>query len=144
MRVILTRWAILLGIVAVSLWGFLWFVMTPQTGNTAHQSELHAILALNDLRSALVSYASAQGVESFPNSLEPLGDPARAAAQFARSAGYQIEYNPAPAGADGTIRGYTMLARPGNFGYRNFYSDESGIVRATRENRPATAEDPPL
>src|SRR5579862_6584949 len=140
LRTILTRWAIVLGIVAVSLWGFLWFVMTPQLGNTAHESELHAILALNNLRSALVSYSAAQGVESFPNSLEPLGDSARAAAQFARSAGYQIQYTPAPPGADGTIRSYVLLARPGNFSYRNFYSDESGIVHATRENRPATPQ----
>jgi len=32
--------------------------------------------------------------------------------------------------------------RAGNYGYRNFYADETGVIRATRENRPATPQDP--
>ncbi len=53
-----------------------------------------------------------------------------------------MEYTPGPAGADGRVHNYILLARPGNYGYRNFYTDESGVLRATRENRAATAQDP--
>lgn len=141
---ILTRWAIILGFVAVGLWGFLWFVMPPQRSDPAQQAEFRAITALNNARAALVSYSIAQPGGSFPQSLEPLGDPVRAAAQLAQSEGYQIQYTPAPPGPDGSIRGYVLLARPGNFGYRNFYTDESGVIHATHENRAATAQDPVL
>jgi hypothetical protein len=144
LRVILARWAILLGILAVGLWGFLWFVMPAQHGASTAQAESRAVIALNGLHTALVSYASAQTGGSFPNSLEPLGESARDAAQLAQSEGYQISYTPAPPGPDGAIRSYTLQARAGNFGFRNFYSDETGVLRATKENRPATSQDPPL
>jgi len=36
-----------------------------------------------------------------------------------------------------------FTALSGNYGYRGFYTDETGVLRATRENRPATAQDPP-
>jgi hypothetical protein len=90
-----------------------------------------------------MSYSAAQPGGSFPNSLEPLGNPARDALQFAQSEGYQIQYTPAVSGADGAIRSYVLQARPGNFGYRSFYADESGQLHVTRENRAATSQDPP-
>jgi len=42
---------------------------------------------------------------------------------------------------------FTVNARPldyGSTGTRSFFSDESGVIRYTREDRPATVEDPPL
>jgi hypothetical protein len=42
------------------------------------------------------------------------------------------------------VHNYPLLARPGNYRYRNFYSDATGVVRATREDRPATPQDPPI
>jgi hypothetical protein len=144
LRKALLRWGILLGILIASLWGFLLFVIPAHRGDSALEAETRAILALNDMRSALVSYAAAQPGESFPDSLEALGDRARAAAQLAQSEGYQLQYTPAPAGADGVIHSYALQARAGNFGYRNFYTDQSGTLRATKENRAATSQDPPL
>lgn len=144
LRTILMRWAILLGIVGISLWGFLWYVMPSQHSDASRIADVHVASAMNGLHAALISYSAAQPGGSFPNSLEPLGDPAREALQFAQSEGYQIQYAPAAPGADGVIRSYVLQARPGNFGYRSFYSDESGQLRVTRENRAATSEDPPL
>jgi hypothetical protein len=144
LRRILTRWAILLGIVAAALWSFLWFVMPAQHGDSTAQAESRAISALANLHTALASYAAAQTGGSFPNSLELLGESSRAAAQLAQSEGYQISYTPAPPRPDGSIRSYTLQARAGNFGFRSFYSDETGQIRATRENRPAAPQDPPL
>ncbi len=143
LRVILMRWGILLGILAVALWGFLWYVMPAQSGDPARAAESRAATALNDLRAAIASFAAAQPGGSFPSSLEQLGDRARYAAQLARSEGYQIQYTPAPAGPDGIIRSYALQARAGNFGFRSFYMDESGSLRATKENRAANSQDPP-
>ena len=42
---------------------------------------------------------------------------------------------------------FTVNARPltyGSTGTRSFFSDETGVIRYTREDRPATVEDPPL
>jgi hypothetical protein len=42
---------------------------------------------------------------------------------------------------------FTVGARPmiyDSTGVRSFFSDESGVIRYTREERPATADDPPL
>jgi len=142
LRVILMRWAIFLGIIAAGLWGFLWFVMPAQHGDTTAQAESRAITSLGNLHETLAAYAAAQPGGSFPDSLEPLGDKARAAAQLAQSAGYEISYSPAPAAPDGAVHNYTLQARAGNFSYRNFFMDESGRIHATHEDRAATARDP--
>jgi len=144
LRKVLLRWGILLGILLASLWGFLVFVMPAHRGDSALEAETRAIAALNDVHAALEAYAAAQPGRSFPRSLEELGERARAAAQLAQSEGYQLQYTPGAAGADSVIHSYSLQARAGNFSYRNFYMDESGTLRATKENRAATSQDPPL
>ena len=144
LRKVLLRWGILLGILLASLWGFLLIIMPAHRGNPALEAESRAVEAMNDVHAALGSYAAAQPHGSFPDSLEVLGDRARAAAQLAQSEGYQLQYTPAPAGEDGGVHSYTLQARAGNFGYRNFFMDQSGTLRATKENRAASSQDPPL
>ncbi len=140
---ILLRWGMLLLVLSSALWGFLWFVLPERAGNPAARAETIAIEALRDIRAALASYASAQG-GAYPESLELLGDRARLPAQRAQSQGYRVEYSAGRAGSDGAAHNYILLARPGNYGYRGFYLDETGVLRATRENRPATAQDAPI
>jgi hypothetical protein len=139
---ILLRWGILLGVLLAAMWSFLWFVVTPRTGNVALQAETQAVQTLGDVHTALASYAATQN-GAFPETLEPLGPPVRQSAQLAQSNGYQLNYVPGPPGADGAIHGYSLEARAGNYGYRNFYIDATGVVRATTENRPANSTDPP-
>ena len=45
-----------------------------------------------------------------------------------------------------SVTGYSYGARPEQYrrGYRSFFGDETGVIRSTRENRPATANDPPI
>jgi hypothetical protein len=46
-----------------------------------------------------------------------------------------------------SVTGYSYGARPehyGRTGYRSFFADETAVIRSTRENRPATAKDPPI
>jgi hypothetical protein len=56
--------------------------------------------------------------------------------------GYRFQYTLRRGGTDGA---YIILARPLHFqkGARSFYTDESGVVRSTDENRDATPEDEP-
>ena len=142
-RQILLRWGMLLTVLLGAMWSFLWFVASPRTGQGALQAETRAVQALDEVRALLSSYAAAQG-GAYPRTLEPLGPLARQAAQMALSEGYQVEYTPGPADANSSIRSYSLEARPGNYGYRSFYTDVSGLVRATSENRAATSSDPPI
>lgn len=140
---VLLRWGALLAVLLAAIWGFLLFVVAPRPGHSPAQAEEHAAQALGDLRTALAAYAAAQG-GAYPATLEALGNPARQAAQLAQSEGYQLQYAPGPPGNDGVMRSYSLVVRAGNYGFRNFYTDETGVVRATRENRAATNQDPPL
>ncbi len=140
---ILLRWGVLLAAMTTAIWGFFWYILPPRAGDPAARAEARALEALSELRGALAGYAAAQG-GAYPASLEILGDRARGPAQKALSEGYLLPYAPGPPGSDGLVHNYVLLARPGNYGYRNLYTDETGVVRATRENRPATAQDPLL
>ncbi len=61
--------------------------------------------------------------------------------------GYSFAYMPGPPDKAGHIETYTVVARPmqfGTSGISSFFSDQSGIIRKTDDDRPATAKDPPL
>jgi hypothetical protein len=141
----LLRWGVVVGALAGLLWGFLWYILPERSGDPAARAEARAVEALRDLRAALAAYAQSQpAAAGYPATLEALGDRARGPAQSALSQGYQVQYVPGMPGSDGIVRNYVLLARPGNYSYRNYYVDETGVLRATRENRPATAQDPPI
>lgn len=60
---------------------------------------------------------------------------------------YRFSYIPGDRDEQGHVTSYTITARPvGNrkTGQRSFFTDQSAVVRATFENRAATAQDPPL
>jgi len=139
---VLLRWGILLGVLLAAIWSFLWFIVPERQGNPTAMAEARAAESLREIRGALVDFASAQG-GAYPRQLDAVGERARLAAQLAQSVSYQIQYTPGQVDADGTIRSFALQARAGNFGFRNFYLDESGILRVTREARAATSEDPP-
>ena len=139
---ILLRWGILLGVLLAAVWSFLWFVVPERQGNPTAQAEARAADSLREIRAALVDYASAQG-GAYPQHLDALGERVRLAAQTAQSVTYRVQYTPGPVDASGTIRTFALEARAGNFGFRNFYLDDTGTLRATRENRAATAQDSP-
>jgi len=128
------------GVLIACVWAVVWFVLPPRAETSRPEAEKSVLAALGDVRAALAAYSAATG--NFPATLEPLGATARTAAQWAQNAGYELEYAPSPPAADGRVRTYTLLARPSNYGYRQFYTDETGVIHATRENRPATAQDP--
>ncbi len=137
------RYAVLLA----AMWGFLWYVLPERRGQEAAAiAELRAVEALRRTRDVLAAYAAAQG-GVFPKQLESLPGESfaqvREAAQTAQREGYRLEYAAAES-ADGEPRHFVLLARPGNYSYRNFFLDETGVIRGTKENRPATAQDTPI
>jgi len=137
------RWTVLLA----AMWAFLWFVLPERKGNATAQAEARAIELLRETRAALSAYAEAQG-GSFPPSLEALPpeshERVRLAAQNALREGYELFYTPEPPNADGRVTSFALRARAGHYGYRNFFTDETGTLRATRENRQATIQDPSI
>jgi len=139
---ILLRWGVLLGVLLAAIWSFLWFVVPERQGNPTAQAEARAAESLREVRAALVDFASAQG-GAYPHQFEVVGERVRLAAQLAQSVNYQLQYTPGPVDADGTIRTFSLQARAGNYGFRNFFLDDTGILRATKESRAATSEDPP-
>lgn len=130
------------GMLLAILWAIAWFALPWRLAGTKPSAEADARDALAAVRETLMTYQASEG--TFPPSLEALGDSVRTAAQKAQSAHYTLEYTPGQFNAEGRVKSFTLLARPGNFGYRNFYTDETGVFRATSEDRPATAQDPPL
>jgi len=139
---ILLRWGVLLGVLLAAIWSFLWFVVPERQGNPTAQAEARAAESLREVRAALVDFASAQG-GAYPRQFEAVGERVRLAAQLAQSVSYQIQYTPGPVDADGTIRTFSLQARAGNYGFRNFFLDDTGILRATRESRASTSQDLP-
>jgi hypothetical protein len=140
---VLLRWGVLLGVLLGAIWSFLWFVVPERQGDPTTQAEARAADSLREIRSALVAFASAQG-GAYPERFETVGERVRLAAQLAQSVNYQAQYTPGPVDAGGQIRTFSLQARAGNFGFRNFYLDDTGVLRSTREGRAATSEDPPF
>lgn len=140
---VLLRWSVLLA----AMWAFLWFVLPERRGNATAQAEARAIALLRETRTALLAYAEAQG-GSLPRSLEALPPESalrvRQAAQAALREGYELFYTPGPPSEAGRVTSFLLRARASNYGFRNFFMDETGVLRATQENRPATAQDPPI
>ena len=123
------------------------------------QNRDSALKAIWTLNTALLKYKDTYS-KGFPASLMFLGPPSRGAKPSSQSAGfvtpeladgvskgYKITFRPGPKGKNGNVSTYTILGRPTKYGVtgrRNFRSDESRVVRFTRENRAATVRDSPL
>jgi hypothetical protein len=107
-------------------------------------------VGLNAICSANVSYQYMHPKQGYAKTLQELGpkggnyiDSPLASGQ---KGGYRFEYL-AQVGPEGRIEEYRVTARPlryGEDGKTSYYSDENCVVHFTREDRAATAADPPL
>ena len=129
-------------IVVAGIWAIIWFALPLRFANSRTSAERDAIQALRSLQQQLATYQNGAG--NFPATHESLGEPARQAAQSATSGGYSIRYTPGNPDNDGKAHSYTLLAQPLNYGYESLYTDQSGVIHFTRDNRLATPQDPPL
>ncbi|HEV2388724.1 MAG TPA: hypothetical protein VGS20_15885 [Candidatus Acidoferrales bacterium] len=124
------------------VWALVWFVLPRPSSPPRAQAEAFAVSSLQQVAGAVAAYAKLGG--SYPNSIEQVSGDTRAAFEGAFEQGYHLVYRAGTAGSDGNIHTYILLARPTYYGYRNFYTDQTGVIRSTRQNRPATAQDPPI
>lgn len=140
-KALIRRW-VLWGAMVAAVWGFLWYVLPQRPADAVEEAERRAVEALELVSRALKEHQAAAG--RFPAALEALSgatfQQAREAAQEAQAMGYRMEYMPGPEEGGG-VSTYVLLARPSQFGYRNFWANESGSIRWTREDRAATGQD---
>jgi type IV pilus assembly protein PilA len=121
-------------------------------GSRSAANEASAVGSLRTIDTAQLHFSENHPKKSFASSLAELGPPPGAdlidAALVSRTkSGYVFTFKPGSPDPSGPIPHYTVTARPQTFektGYRSFFTDESGVIRYTVENRPATATDPPL
>ncbi|MGH9787435.1 MAG: hypothetical protein ACRD4U_01875 [Candidatus Acidiferrales bacterium] len=128
------------------------------TGN----NESSAVGSLRWIIIAQVTYTSTYGVDGvgFAPSLAALGPPPGGGKPGPEAAdlidarlasgeknGYRFTLVPGPLGAQLRVTSYVVLARPIQYnrtGLHSFYSDESGAILWTDEDRAATAKDKPI
>jgi len=106
---------------------------------------------LRTLNTAQVTYWGGDAKKGFARSLKQLGprgeDLIEQVLATGKKDGYQFVLTPGPVDANGAIRHYTISARPSKVlvkGQRSFFTDETGVIRSTPENRAATASDPSI
>jgi hypothetical protein len=134
--------AVIIAFVA-SMGAILWQNFGESRVSPASQAAGVAAKSLRELREALSAYVISTK-DTYPPNLDPLGSRASLPLQAALTTGYRLEYSPKSSSNEVVFRGFVILARPEKTGFLNLCIDESGVVRATLENRPATTQDPPF
>ena len=125
-------------------------------------NESSAVGVLRTLNTSAVTYAEIYPKTGFPEKVSAFGPPAPGAQASTAAADlldariacadpscvkweYRFTYTLTAKGPPGTA--YTYVARPveyGRNGHRSFFTDQTGIIRGTGDDRAATAADPPL
>ena len=127
-----------------------------------HLNDISAIASLRTINRAEAEYAQAYKA-GYSSSLVALGPPAGRRRPSASASGlideflasgkrrgYIFTYLPTPRDPAGRITTYTLIGRPVEFGVwegtgnHNYLSDQSGVIRETSEDRPATVSDPAI
>ena len=112
--------------------------------------EKSAVSALHKINECAAAYATAHAEQGYPASLSAMG-PAGGGCLSAQVAlgewqGYRFTYT-AAVDPGGRVTTYAASGRPisyGESGNKSFYTDESGKIRFTPDNRGAIAGDPLL
>lgn len=119
-----------------------------------------AVGSLRTINAAQFTYASTYPHRGYAVTLAALGPPPKGSKpsedaaglldpvlEIGQHRGYRFTFIPGPPDQKGRTTSYRVIARPLEYGQtrlRSYYTDESGVIRATTENRVATAQDPPL
>ena len=133
---------IVAAVFAVSLGGIVGHYFGKASALPSSQAAVVAAKSLRQVREALSAYVISNK-DGYPRTLNVVGDKASPPLYAALTAGYRLDYSSKSSSSDGVSQGFVILARPEKSGFPNLRIDESGVVRATEENRPATVQDPP-
>jgi hypothetical protein len=138
-------WKLVIVVIVVfagSMGGMLWHNFGEASISPAAQAARVTSKSLRELREALSAYVISRK-ETYPATLNPLGERVSLPLQAAMTAGYKLEYSPKTSPNEAGSLGFVIIARPEKSGFLNLRIDESGVVRATEDSRPATARDLP-
>jgi len=147
LRILATRlWIPVVGIAAAS-------IILPNLFSLQERIlyEASAVGSLRTINTAQIEYAGSYPDRGFASSLAELepgsGDLIDSVLASGKKSSYVFILTAAPPDSRGRIVRYSVLARPQHYGKNithSFFSDESGVLRFTTENRAATIQDPPL
>ena len=140
---VIWRWVALAVAILCLLGTVAWYTIQTSDDGSPAMAEAAATSALLNIRLALSQYAMSKG-DKYPSTLEPLDAQASVPEQDAKIKGYALVYTPLRTESDGMIRGFALLAQRERENCRNFYIDQTGVLRATRESRSARIDDPPI
>lgn len=111
--------------------------------------EKSAVSALHKINECAAAYATAHAEQGYPASLSAMGPAGGGclSAQMAREnrPGYRFTYTAIDVDSSGRVTTYAARGSPISYGessFKSFYTDESGKIRFTPDNRVPTAGDP--
>ncbi len=137
---------VLFGCISI-LGGFVYFPDTLVLGyRQPRPAEEDAISDVRHIITSQITYSATIGQGSYAPSLTALQN-ARLITNSGTLDGYRFLITAGPIDDQGKITTYSVVASPveyGVTGWANFYSDESGVIRYTVEDRPAWFKDLPL
>ena len=119
-------------------------------------NEASAVASLRTYNTSIVAYETTYQTAPSTNlsALGPASTPSSTAADLVDNllgsatpvkSGYSFTYSAGTA-QNGIVSTYTIVANPSNTstGQRHFYTDQSGVIRATTLNQTATVSDAPI
>ena len=143
--------------IVIIVFGFRLALEVAHRPSRAARNQIFVVGSLRTINIASETYSSTYP-HGFPERLDQLG-PGPAGTYTSEAAGlideqlasgkkqeYIFTYTPAAPDRRGFISSYTVTARPKIFGVtgeKNFFLDQTGVIRETTENREPTAADPP-
>ncbi len=129
-------------VLAGGVWAMVWFILPRPVIQPRAAAEAGAIAEMRQVQAVLASYKLREG--TYPSTIDQVAGQASRFFAGARRQGYFLVYQPGPQGAGGNVVRFVVLGRPEFYGYSNFYLDQTGVIRSTSDNRPATSGDPPI
>jgi hypothetical protein len=137
------RWGVPVVVILCLLGAISWYIMPSNDDDSSTKSEVNAKNTLLNIRMALSQYAILKG-DDYPSTLDSLYTQATSPKQDTKIEGYTVVYTPQRSEKDGRIHSFSLLGQPEKANSLNFYIDQTGVLRATRESRPARIDDPPI
>jgi hypothetical protein len=141
---------VLFFVVAAPAIGFAVVLSKGVSGGSVH-GEASGFGALRTITEAQVSYSQNHPKKGFAVSLSDLGsagdDLIDSTLASGTKSGYLFTLTASTPDAEGRVQHYTLSARPESrigYAHRSFFTDETRIIRSTKEDRAATFKDAAL
>ncbi|MGA2300857.1 MAG: hypothetical protein ABSG77_09215 [Candidatus Acidiferrum sp.] len=117
----------------------------------AEAEEQAAVGSVRTLNTALAMYHAAEPAKGYAATLKELGPEGKGYIEktlaSGTKSGYKFDYRPESVPAGTPVRHYTIVARPVQLlaaGEKSFFTDETGLIRFTNEDRAAKVTDPAI